>query len=214
MNINNWNKVSKVPTNRLKPIAFGSLKGKSDINPQWRIKAMTEVYGMCGTGWYHELKNKWESKCENGELLCFCEVNVYVKDGENWSMPIVGVGGNKIEVKNKNGLVPNDEGWKMAYTDALGTALKSIGVASEIYEGNFDGSKYLLQSDATPQQLPCITDAEIEKAISWGVEKGKTGRETVSAMSTKKTISNEISALIIDRVDMALSEKSSMEKEM
>jgi hypothetical protein len=37
----------------------------------------------------------------------------------------------------------------MAYTDALGTALKYVGVASEIYEGNFDGSKYADPKDAT-----------------------------------------------------------------
>ena len=162
-----WEKVSRVPVNRLKTIQFGALKGKSDINPQWRIKAMTEVYGLCGIGWYHECKDRWSEKCDNGEVLAFCEVSVYVKDGESWSRPITGIGGNKTVSKNKNGLVPNDEGWKMAYTDALGTALKSIGVASEIYEGNYDGSKYQQATPATPQ-LPTV-----ETVAGW-VKNGKT----------------------------------------
>ena len=46
---------------------------------------------------------------------------------------------------------PNDEGYKMAITDALGTAMKVIGVAADIYRGNFDGSKYR-EDPATKQK--------------------------------------------------------------
>jgi hypothetical protein len=153
-----WTAVSVVPTNRLKRIEFGALKGKSDINPQWRIKAMTEVYGLCGIGWYHELKDKWESTAPNGTVMAFCLVNVYVNINGEWSKPVCGMGGNEIVSIAKGELKQSDEGWKMAYTDALGTALKSLGVASEIYEGNFDGSKYNKPMDATNQQA--IDDAK------------------------------------------------------
>ena len=44
--------------------------------------------------------------------------------------------------KESSGLYSNDEGYKMAVTDALGTAMKMLGVAAEVYLGNFDGSKY------------------------------------------------------------------------
>ena len=54
-NMENWNALSRVPPQHLKPISFGALKGKSDINPQWRYKAMTEIYGQCGEGWSHRL---------------------------------------------------------------------------------------------------------------------------------------------------------------
>jgi hypothetical protein len=36
----------------------------------------------------------------------------------------------------------NDEGYKMAITDALSVAMKSLGVAADIYMGLWDGSKY------------------------------------------------------------------------
>lgn len=150
-----WTQVATVPPNKLKTIGFGALKGKSDINPQWRIKAMTEVYGLCGVGWYHELQKNWTETASNGVVMAFCLVNVYIKVDGEWSKPICGMGGNEIVSLSKGELRPSDEGWKMAYTDALGTALKSIGVASEIYEGNFDGSKYQKQNEpATKQTEP------------------------------------------------------------
>lgn len=136
-NLEKWNQLSRVPVSHLKTIQFGALKGKSDINPQWRYKAMTEVYGECGKGWSHRLSDVQIVDGANGEVLIFVEVKVWAGDKE-----FTGVGGDKIVVKDKNGLRSNDEAMKMAYTDALGTALKYVGVASEIYEGNFDGSKY------------------------------------------------------------------------
>jgi len=148
-----WKRLCRVPTQNLKTIGFGNLKGKSDINPQWRIKAFTEVYGECGRGWYVETVEEKFQECSNGEILVFTTVKLYTATDDNeWSAPVEGKGGNKIVTKNKNGLVPNDEGCKMAFTDALGTAMKCLGVASEIYEGNFDGSKYREYHDATPRQ--------------------------------------------------------------
>ena len=143
-NLEKWNQLARVPVERLKTIQFGALKGKSDINPQWRYKAMTEVYGECGKEWGHRLVNTQIVDGANGEVLIFVEVAVWAGDKE-----FTGVGGDKIVSKDKNGLRSNDEAMKMAYTDALGTALKYVGVASEIYEGNFDGSKYADPTDAT-----------------------------------------------------------------
>ena len=49
-NLKIWNAVKQVPPSFLKPIGFGKLKGKSDINPQWRIMAMTQAFGVVGHG--------------------------------------------------------------------------------------------------------------------------------------------------------------------
>ena len=43
--------VRKAPDNALKAIQAGRLKGKTDINPMWRIKALTEQFGPVGFGW-------------------------------------------------------------------------------------------------------------------------------------------------------------------
>jgi len=47
--------VQEPPQNALKTIEFGKLKDKSDINPQWKIEALTGQYGLCGVGWKFEI---------------------------------------------------------------------------------------------------------------------------------------------------------------
>lgn len=71
-------------------------------------------------------------------------------DGEGWSEPVYGCGGDFIVEKNKNGLVPNDEAYKMCLTDALGNAMKCIGVAADVYRGLWD-SKYGESHRSEPQ---------------------------------------------------------------
>ena len=84
------------------------------------------------------------SKGANGESLAFAQVAVFVRDPDTkeWSDPIVGIGGSKLINKFSAGPKSNDEGYKMAVTDAFSTSLKMIGVAADIYAGRWDGSKY------------------------------------------------------------------------
>ena len=50
-NMRIYDAVRSVPPEAIKPITAGRLKGKSDINPMWRIKVLTEQFGPCGEGW-------------------------------------------------------------------------------------------------------------------------------------------------------------------
>lgn len=140
--------LSMPPGNALKTIQAGNLKGKSDINPQWRIEALTEMFGLCGYGWRFEVVEKTVQPLDDGQIILFMQINLYVKDGDAWSAPIPGFGGEMIREKNKNGLVPNDEAYKMCLTDALGNAAKCIGVAADIYRGMYD-SKYSRESNSS-----------------------------------------------------------------
>lgn len=127
------------PKDALRTIEFGPLKGKSDINPQWKYEAMTEEFGLCGIGWKFEIADKETVPVtQTGEVMIFVVVNLYVKDGESWSSPIPGCGGDFLIKKDKNGIHGNDEGLKMAITDALGNAAKMVGVAADVYRGKFD----------------------------------------------------------------------------
>ena len=144
-----WDSLKRPPADALKTIKAGRLKGKSDINPQWRYEVMTEAFGVCGVGWKFEIVDHWidegsyEQKVQNVKvLLCV----LYEK---TWSEPIPGVGGSMLIAKESGGLHTNDEAMKMAVTDALSTAMKMLGVASDIYRGAFDGSKY---HDAKPEK--------------------------------------------------------------
>lgn len=134
--------VATPPQEALKVIEAGKLKGKFDINPQHRIEAMTEVYGLCGEFWKYEIYHMENIPCPDGEIVFYMIVAVAIKSKDGtWSEPIYGCGGDYIIAKNKNGLVPNDEAFKMALTDALGNALKNLGVCADVYKGVYD-SKY------------------------------------------------------------------------
>lgn len=136
-----YTKLASVPQDALREIKYGALKGKSDINPQWRYEALTDIFGLCGVGWKYEIVDTHtEPVTATGELMVFVQVNLYIKDGE-WSEPIPGFGGDFLIIKDKNGIHGNDEAFKMATTDALGTAAKLIGVAADVYRGKCD-SKY------------------------------------------------------------------------
>lgn len=131
-----YNAVKTVPQSALKVIDFGKLKGKYDISPQWRWEILTEVYGMCGVGWYFDIVDTEQVLVEaTGETMLYVKVNLYIKDGDEWSKPIPGYGGDFLIYKDKNGYHGNDEAFKMAVTDALGTAAKMIGVGADVYRG-------------------------------------------------------------------------------
>lgn len=146
-NMQVWNVVSRPPKEALKQIGGGRLKGKTEINPQWRYEIMTQMFGLCGIGWKMEIVRLWtepgfQPSAGPGEVFAFAEIHVFVKHDGVWSDPIPGIGGNLLIESESRGMHNNDEGFKMAVTDAFGTAIKMLGVGSEIYAGRWDGSKY------------------------------------------------------------------------
>lgn len=151
-NLDIWQKVSRPPREALKQITGGRLSGMTDVNPQWRIKVMTETFGPCGVGWKYEVVRLWTEPGPAGEVMAFAQVALYygtgvlligggAKDGP-WSDPVPGIGGSALVANEKNGLRANDEAYKMAITDALSVAMKQLGVAADIYAGLWDGTKY------------------------------------------------------------------------
>jgi len=148
-----WKSVSQPPPDALRPIVGGRLKGKSDINPMWRIQKLTELFGVIGFGWRFEIVRTWtdqgkyleEAACH--EVICSAEINLFVKVGGEWSEAIPGVGGNKLVEKEGDHAYTNDEGYKMAITDALSVACKELGFAADIYFGRWDGSRYNIPAD-------------------------------------------------------------------
>ena len=140
-NLDLYRKYAAVPQNAQKAISGGRLNGKTDINPMWRIKSLTEEFGACGNGWYYEVLNKWIEKSETGEIAGFVDINLFVKYDGEWSKPIYGVGGSMFVAKEKAGLYTSDEVFKMATTDAISVACKQLGFGADIYWGA-DRTKY------------------------------------------------------------------------
>ena len=146
-NLKIYNAVRECPKEALKPISAGRLKGKSDINPMWRIKKLTELYGPAGIGWYYEIVKQWLETGANNEISAFCNINLYIKVNGEWSKPIQGTGGSSFVAKQISGLYVSDECFKMALTDAISVACKALGFAANVYWDN-DKTKYSSQSDA------------------------------------------------------------------
>jgi hypothetical protein len=144
MSMDKYNAMKKPPAWALREIRGGRLAGKTDINPQWRIQAMTEQYGPCGTGWKWEIVKLWNETAPAGEVMAFAQISLYTKDNDTWSAPVPGIGGSMLSVMEKAGMHNSDEGYKMAVTDALSVAFKFLGVAADIYSGHFDGKYGLL----------------------------------------------------------------------
>lgn len=123
------------PETALKTIQAGKLKGFTDVNPMWRIKALTELFGPCGFGWYTKTTRQWLEEGKDGRVAAFVNIELYVYDAKagKWSMPIEGTGGSMLVNIFKGNPETSDEAFKMAYTDALSVACKSLGFAAHIY---------------------------------------------------------------------------------
>lgn len=132
-NMRLWEAVRKPPKEALRKIEAGRLKGKTDINPQWRIKTLTEQFGPCGIGWKYTIISERLETGANDEVAAFVDIDLYVKMGGEWSEAIPGTGGSMFVSKEKDGLYTDDEALKKALTDAISVSCKALGVAADIY---------------------------------------------------------------------------------
>lgn len=148
----------KVPDNAKKPITAGRLKGKTDINPMWRIKVLTEQFGPCGIGWYYETIRKWIEESEK-EAAAFVDIKLYIKVDGEWSKPIEGTGGSMFKALGRGGLYTSDECFKMATTDAISVACKQLGIGADIYWGA-DSTKYTKYTEPNQEEAPISDDGD------------------------------------------------------
>lgn len=155
-NLDLYNKLKVVPNEAIKPIQNGRLKGKSDINPMWRIRTMTEHFGVCGVGWKYVITKQW-TETYGTETKAYCNIDLFVKVDGQWSDAIQGTGGSSEVTMERNGSYVSDECYKMALTDALSVAMKALGVGADIYfekgKQTMDySSKYDMQENLTKTQ--------------------------------------------------------------
>ncbi len=158
-NLKLYNAVRSVPSNALRTINAGRLKGKSDINPMWRIKVLTEQFGPCGVGWKYTITKQWLEHGGNGEIAAFCNIDLYVKINGVWSEAIPGTGGSAFVANEKSGPYVSDECYKMALTDAISVACKALGFAADVY-WNSDKTKYNSTTPINTQKK--IDDAQAQ----------------------------------------------------
>ena len=190
-NLELWNSWKQPPKEALKQITGGRMNGKTDISPMWRYQVLTEKYGAIGIGWYYTIEKLWPETGSDGQVMAMATIKLYLKDGDKWSMPVEGIGGNMLIKKegteDKPKYFTSDEGYKMAVTDALSVACKMLGIGADIYLGNFDGSKYINESPKQPtvQDLRAVCEQRYTK-VHGAID------ESVKAMIVKLETVEEI----------------------
>ena len=94
----------QVPDEAKKTIQAGRLKGFTDVNPMFRIKTLTQLFGPCGIGWVCPAEKFWLERTDGGEVKAFCIVQLRYKVEGEWSEPVMGIGGSSFVSQTKNGL--------------------------------------------------------------------------------------------------------------
>ena len=169
-NLEIYNSLRTPPKEALRPIKAGRLKGKTDISPQWRIEAMTKAFGPCGIGWKYAITKQWREEADSGQVFANINIDLFFKYKGEWSEPVPGTGGTLLIVNERNGIYSDDEAYKKSLTDALGVAMKALGMAADVYMGkiddggNNDSSKYQggKQQNQTNFQARELTQSEVE----------------------------------------------------
>ena len=172
-NLHIYKQVRSVPEDAQKPFESSWGKKLTEINSMWRIQKLTELFGPCGEGWFTEVTRQERVDFPNGEVCVFTDINLYLKDTKSgrWSKPIRGTGGNRLVLKNADGLFIDDEAYKKAYTDALGIACKALGFGADIYWGRND-SKY--DSGTATTTSPSAKESEKKQETAAAPQKPET----------------------------------------
>lgn len=157
-----YNRLRSVPDSAKKTIAAGRLKGMTDVNPMWRIKALTEEFGPCGVGWKYEITDKRLEPAPDGTVAAFVDIVLYIRREDGWSEPIPGTGGSLFAANERGGMHVSDECFKMALTDALSVAGKALGLAADVYWER-DRTKYSPSAGGAPaESTPAVGNSRTD----------------------------------------------------
>lgn len=168
-NLRIYDQARSVPNEAKKLIGAGRLKGMTDVNPMYRIKRLTEMFGPCGIGWWYDINAKRIVDDETtGQRAAFVDIYLYYIDPETGmeSHGIPGTGGASFVSQERNGAYLSDECFKMALTDAISVAAKALGVAADVYWDK-DRTKYsTYTSEPTAQDVGTAKLASLTEKIN------------------------------------------------
>ena len=169
MNTAIWDNLGRTDPAHVKSFQRGGGFRGTAIKPMWSFRRMTEEFGPCGEGWGVNEPSFQVVPGTDGEVLVYCTVSIYYRNGEhNIPHTVYGVGGDKVVVKNKYGLSSDDEAFKKAFTDAITNALKLIGVGADVHMGLFDDSKYVASmKEEFADEPPVKSSAALKREGSW-----------------------------------------------
>lgn len=159
-NLSIWQQLATTDKAFTKEFKRGGGFSGTDINPQWRMMRLTEVFGPVGTGWGYDVEKVW-AETIGGEVYHFAMLRLWYDQTGERAYTGQQIGGTAA------GRTP-DEGYKMAITDALGKCASQLGLGADVYLGQFDG-KYSRPEGKTeaPASKPNGTSTQLAKPASW-----------------------------------------------
>lgn len=167
-NLTIWNKLSKTDPKHTKPFnRSGGFKGTA-VKPIYCTERMTELFGPCGVGWGIN-EPSFQVVNADSEILVYCTVSIW--HGSRDCL-IFGVGGDKCVTTRSSGSFNDDEAFKKAFTDAIGNAMKQLGMSADVHMGLFDDSKYVndLRAEFSDLQEPKQPAPKSELRVEYEAE--------------------------------------------
>lgn len=147
-NLDIWNRLTKTDPDHVKPITGKSYKGSSP-KPHYIIKRLTEEFGPVGKGFgWRVLSAQYidgKPHADGTEKLHECLI-AFWWSAEGQRHEFEAYGGTKALYKTKgdNGYwVDDEDAAKKSLTDAITKAASQLGVAADIFMGQWDDSKYV-----------------------------------------------------------------------
>ena len=137
-----WDRFADIDPKFTKPITGKPYKGTSP-NPHYIIRCLTEMFGPVGSGF------GWEVRAEGfqplgEETLHWCRIRFWHGDGAGFD----AYGQTKAHMKTKNGMMVDEDAPKKSLTDAITKAAAQVGIASNIFLGRWDDSRYVAEVNA------------------------------------------------------------------
>lgn len=187
-----WDKLGKTdPSHTKKFKRAGGFAGTA-IKPIYTTQKMTEEFGPAGKGWGMGEPSFQTMPGHNGEVLVYCTVSLWWADTDGAVNTVFGVGGDKAvtyikanEQYNRPERWENDdEAFKKAFTDAVGNAMKHLGMSADVHMGLFDDSKYVADVQRELSEGPAFTAPQPKAAsrelhqsmLDKVIEAGRKGR--------------------------------------
>lgn len=182
-----WDKLGKTDPEHTKKFKRAGGFGGTAIKPIYTTHKMTEQFGPAGKGWGMGEPSFQTIPASDGQIAVYCTASLWWADDQGTVNTVYGVGGDMVVVKQSSGLRTDDEAFKKAFTDALGNAMKHLGMSADVHMGLFDDSKYveevqreLAEGPAFTQPQPKAASRELhQNMLEKVIEAGKKGRKAL-----------------------------------
>lgn len=139
-----WDRLGKTDPKHTKAFTRGGGFRGTAIKPIYTTHKMTEEFGPAGKGWGMGEPTFQVVPGNDGQIAVFCTASVWWLDKDAGEVcTVYGVGGDMVVIKQSSGLRTDDEAFKKAFTDAIGNAMKHLGMSADVHMGLFDDSKYV-----------------------------------------------------------------------